>query len=82
MEHPEYQKHLALHVDNENEHQDLTNEHQNIQLAYEGMDHEDKKLLDHTYDHQKELGQMASERDLLLMDMELEKIMTHTKTNA
>ena len=30
------------------------------------MDHEGQKLLNHAYDHQKELGQMASERDLLL----------------
>jgi hypothetical protein len=40
------------------------------------MDHEgNKKLLNHAYDHQKELGQMAaSERDLLLMNMELDEL--------
>lgn len=46
-------EHLALHLDNENEHQDLANGHQNLKLAYEGMDHEGKKLLNHAYDHQK-----------------------------
>ena len=39
------------------------------------MDHEGNKLLNHAVDHQKELGQMASERDLLLMDMELDEVM-------